>query len=201
MSDKTLPYYFPGEFSPPNRYDLNIAQWLLRKIHDVSSVTILIGKSKPGEMSIEQKVDLWDEYLSNLKSGQISVHTDENNSPLTSIYKTHESMPEEPFGIALPESITKNEDFQNHFNIFTGCSMIVTPPYDNKGVTKKMMSALSSSDFREFSTYLPTDMSISQKQDIFDKMKPETPPEQENDILTEKFWDMSMKNLYNKYKI
>lgn len=200
MASKPIPYYFPGEFSPANRYDLNIAQWLSRKVYEVSEVIIVIGKGSEEDLPIDLRADIWQEYLKNNKYGSISVHKDDRNSPLTSIYKMHERLPEDAFGIALPEKVAKNKDFQDHFAVFTDYEVIITPPYD-KDTSGKMLSDAASDDFKGFSQGLPPSMPLEAKQGLFKDIKAYFEDKSgKGTLLNEKYWIDVAKNMLNAYK-
>lgn len=189
-------YYFPGEFSPANKYDKKIAEWLSNKTHDVSEVVVVIGKSKDGEMTGEQKYDLWNQYLLNNKQANISIYKDDKNSPLTAIYKLQERLPEDAFGIALPEKIAKNKDFQEVFAMFPNYEVIITPPYED-GVSESMMEALAEDDLRKFIKGLPPELSMDAKKEIFDSLKPEKV--EEEGVLSERYWRDMLSGMYNRY--
>lgn len=88
---KRLKTYFPGEFNPPTKYDLDIAKWLSRKTLDVSEVIIVIGKDKEGELTQADKEAIWDLYLGDNVSAPIKVVKSQNLSPLSYIYKEQEN--------------------------------------------------------------------------------------------------------------
>lgn len=190
--------FFPGEFSPPNKYDLMIAQWLMRKTMDVSQVIVVIGKAVEGEMTPEEKRDLWLEYIPSDLQGNIAIYKDESNSPLSAIYKMQERSPDEMFSIAVPESIAKNENFQHHFNVFPNYEIIITPK-SHTDASAEMNSALVDKDFTLFSKNLPNTLSLQKKQEIFKNLSMEKSPV--GDILNEKYWNDSINQLYNQYGI
>lgn len=198
MANNPVVCYFPGEFSPPNKFDLSIALWLSKKIHDISAVVIVLGKSKEGEISLEQKLEIWQSYLASSHNSRISIHKDEENSPLTSIYKMHEHSPESAFSIALPESIAKNESFQSHFEVFPRYQVYITPPYD-KTTSDKMLSAAQEGDLKEFSKHTPANLSLTTKQDLMGLLKPEEPVE-DNSVMSERYWKQAVQEMFLKYK-
>ena len=197
MSNQPTKCYFPGSFAPPTKFDLKIAQWLSRKIYDVSEVIVVIGKSEPGEITPDQKADIWGDYLPRQQFGSITIHKDLKNSPLTSIYKMHERLPEDAFSIALPEHVAKNETFQSHFEIFPNYEIIITPKYDSNASTS-MTAAAEAGDLREFSKYVPTELSIEKKKEIMDYLKP-VDKDPQNEVLGERYLNGMLGNLYTQY--
>jgi hypothetical protein len=177
--------------------DVQLAQWLGRRTTDVSELIVVIGKSEPGDrITPEQKEHIWRMYLADSKYAPVTIHKDEANSPLTSIYKLNEGHPGDPFSIAIPDNIAKNETFQTHFEVFPNYQIIITPSYDRE-VNTKINEALNNGDFREFSKYIPPTLPLDRKQEIFDYLKPA--PKQDEGVLGEDFWRTTMNGLYEKY--
>lgn len=194
---KPIPYYYPGKFSPPNKYDLSIAKWLSRKTFDVSNVIIVVGKFPTDIMPVELKVELWQDFLSQNKEADISVIADKDNSPLTTVYKIQERSKEDAFGVAVPESLAKNEDFKTTFSVFPNYEVILTPTYsveDASAVTR----ALEQDDFKTYSKYMPDFMSVEEKFEMFKKSKPK--PEDPAPMLFESYLREAAKNIVNKVK-
>ena len=192
MSNVPIRCYFPTNPSLPTKFDLKIVHWLSRKAYDVSDVVIVVGKGGSDQPSVDQRYALWSEYLKDGQFAYISVYKDEENSPLTAIYKMHERSPENEFSIAVPESIAKNETFQSHFELFPNYEIIITPNYD-RGYSEKMAAAAANGDFREFNKYLPSELSLDRKQAILDMIKPEEP------VLNEAYWTNMLNTLYTNY--
>lgn len=195
---RAIPYYFPGKFSPPNKYDLSIVNWLIRKTYDVSSVTIVVGKTKDDFISIDQKVDLWKDFLRLNLDGNISVIKDEVNSPLAAIYKIQERSREDAFGIATTPDIAKNEDFKSTFSYFPNYEVILVPSYESEN-PDNLRASLEQDDFKTFSRYMPDAMSVEEKQKIFSSLKPAPIPE-ENPVLSEDYWRTVAKSIVNNFK-
>lgn len=197
MNYSAVKCFFPGDFAPPTKYDLMLVQWLSKKAYEVSEVVIVIGKAKEGEISPDQKKDLWLDYLSNSQQSNIVVHKDDKSSPLSAIYKMQERSPEDAFSIAVPESVAKNPTFQQHFEVFPNYQIVVTPVY-NKDASDEMNAALANNDFEAFSQNLPGTLPLSKKQEIFKNLKPQEPV---SEILDKQYWSNSLKELYNQYGI
>lgn len=194
---QALPYYYPGKFSPPNKYDLSIVKWLLRKTYDVASVTIVVGKLPSDTISVDQKVDLWDTFLNNNLDGQVRVIKDNQNSPLAAIYKMQERSPQDAFGIAITHDIAKNNDFKATFGYFPNYEVILTPDYD-KEAPDTLKLAIEQNDFKTFSNYMPDNMSVEEKHKVFKSLKPvEVEPVS---ALSEDFWRNLAKGIVNAVK-
>ena len=194
---QALPYYYPGKFSPPNKYDLSIVKWLLRKTYDVASVIIVVGKLPSDTISVDQKVDLWDTFLNNNLDGQVRVIKDNQNSPLAAIYKMQESSPQDAFGIAITHDIAKNNDFKATFGYFPNYEVILTPDYD-KEAPDTLKLAIEQNDFKTFSNYMPDNMSVEEKHKVFKSLKPvEVEPVS---ALSEDFWRNLAKGIVNAVK-
>lgn len=194
---QALPYYYPGKFSPPNKYDLSIVKWLLRKTYDVASVTIVVGKLPSDTISVDQKVDLWDTFLNNNLDGQVRVIKDDQNSPLAAIYKMQERSPQDAFGIAITHDIAKNNDFKATFGYFPNYEVILTPDYD-KEAPDTLKLAIEQNDFKTFSNYMPDNMSVEEKHKVFKSLKPvEVEPVS---ALSEDFWRNLAKGIVNAVK-
>lgn len=189
-----LPCYYPGNFNPPTKYDLKITQWLCRKIHDVSEVIVVIGKSKPGEMAIEDKAAIWEEYLNDNLHAPISIKIDRDNSPLSAIHKMYESLPKDAFTIAVPEEVAKNQQFQSHFEVFPRYEIIITPNYD-KTSSQQMIDAAAAGDLQKFSEFVPGELSLDIKKKIMSIVKPEE-QQSTDEVLG---WDKTMNELYARY--
>lgn len=192
MRDAQNKCYFPTDSAIPTKFDLKIAQWLSRKIHDVSEVIVVIGKSEKGQLTPSQKSDVWRTYLNDNRFAPIYLHVDEEHSPLTAVYKMHERLPKDAFTLALPENVAKNETFQSHFEVFPNYDIIIVPKYD-KQASVQMLAALEAGDFREFSKYLPGELPLSDKQAIFDSLKTKEP------ALNEVYWNGMINDLYTQY--
>lgn len=195
---KAIPYYYPGKFSPPNKYDLNTVKWLCRKIYDVESVTIVVGKLPNDIISIDQKLSLWDTFLNANTDGQIRVIKDEVNSPLAAIYKLQERSPQDAFGIALSHDIAKNEDFKSTFSFFPNYELILTPSYDAEAVTS-LKTSIEQSDFKTFSKYMPDYMSVDEKHKAFKLVKP-VDQDLSNPMLFEAYWKDLAKSIVDAVK-
>jgi hypothetical protein len=197
MNYTAVKCFFPGDFSPPTKYDLMLVQWLGKKAYEVSEVVIVIGKAKEGEVTPDQKKDIWLDYLSSNQQSNIVVHKDDKSSPLSAIYKMQERSPEDAFSIAVPESVAKNETFQQHFEVFPNYQIIITPVF-NKDASMEMNNAIASNDFEAFAKNLPGSIPLSKKQEIFKSLKPQDPV---SEILDQQYWNKSLKELYNQYGI
>jgi hypothetical protein len=188
-----LKTYFPGEFNPPTKYDLDIAKWLSRKTLDVSEVIIVIGKDKEGELSQADKAGVWELYLGDNVSAPISIVKSQNLSPLSYIYKQQENAPEEAFAIALDQETADDERFQSHFDMFSNHEVIITPSHEKQDLT----SLAKEGDFKKFSSALPSSLPKEDKQKVFNLVKgPEKDPVDE--VFTVNYWKNNLGNLLEK---
>lgn len=187
---KRLKTYFPGEFNPPTKYDLDIAKWLSRKTLDVSEVIIVIGKDKEGELPQADKEAIWDLYLGDNVSAPIKVVKSQNLSPLSYIYKEQENASEEAFSIALDEDTSNDERFQSHFDMFANYEVIITPSHQKQD----LVALAKEGDFEKFSSSLPSALPKQDKQKIFNLVKgPVQDPVDE--IFTAQYWKTQISSL------
>ena len=107
----------------------------------------------------------------------------------------HERLPEDAFSIAVPDKIARNEAFQSHFEIFPHYQIIIAPAYD-KDAASKMIEAEASKDLREFSKYVPAELSIDQKKEIMEMVQPQDPV---GEVLGEQWWSNMLGDLYERY--
>jgi len=194
---RAIPYYYPGKFSPPNKYDLSVVNWLSRKIYDVSNVIVVIGNYPNDPISIDQKADIWDEFLKSNTSGDIKVIKDYSNSPLAAIYKLQERSREDAFGIALAENVAANKDFKDTFSYFPSYEIILTPNYDQE-IPAKVSVAIEQEDFKTFSSYMPDNLSVEEKHKIFKQLKPVQEPA--SPMLFESYWREVAKSMIKSVK-
>lgn len=195
---QAIPYYYPGKFSPPNKYDLNIVKWLLRKTYDVASVTVVVGNIPSDTITIDQKMDLWDTFLNTNLDGQVNVIKDEQNSPLAAIYKIQERSPKDAFGIAITQDVAKNEDFKSTYSFFPNYEVIITPNYDAEAITS-LKASIEQNDFKVFSKYMPDSMSVEEKHKAFKNIKP-VEQYSSNPMMFESYWKEIAKSIANSVK-
>ena len=207
MDKKPIRCYYPGDFVLPNKYDLQKAQWLARKMHEVSEVIIVIGKDVKGEIPSKLKRDIWKEMLRYSSGEPIDVDMSDKYSPLTAIYKQHEGDVNSPFAIALDRDIAEDETVQTTFEAFPNYEIILLPTSPKSNLSKEMVSAVESDDFNTFSAGLPPEMTKDIKRKLFGLIKanmPQLKPSNDDeppvqDATTNEWWDRNLKPLYNKF--
>lgn len=199
MNSEPLKCYFPTESNPPTKYDLRVAQWLSRKVLDVSEVVVVVGKSSDGSITPQQKYDAWQCYIKEVHGSPISVYKDEERSPVMAIYNLQEPNHKDAFTIALPEIAAKNEQFQRAFEMFINYQVIITPPYDRK-VHKQMLEALNAGSYKDVCTYLPPELSKEEKRQVYEILKPNK-VEEGTPVATKEFWHKTMNEVYSRYNL
>lgn len=179
MNQLRYPCFYPGDFAPPTKMHLNTLHWLLSK-PEVGHVNVVLGKSKPGEITQEQKKALWEILLKSSMAPQASVIVSKGNGPISEIYDIFSKKKDMPSYIALDEKSSRNKKFQEKFEVFPhyGIQLI---PSQFKMSSDKVIKAVQDNDDDLLKSELPSDfnsdMIKSYKEILKQKNDPEAPEE------------------------
>lgn len=180
MSDRSYPCFYPGEFSPPTKYHLNTVQWLLNK-PEVHRVNVVIGNSKPGQLSQEQIHELWDMLLKYDFAPQAGLIKAKQQGPISHIYETFNKDKNLPAYIALDEKSSRNMKLQEKFEQFPYFGIQIIPSQFHKS-SKTLMSCAQDNDLEGVKRELPDGVSddfVQKYIEIINKNRqdPEAPEE------------------------
>lgn len=157
MIERSYPCFYPGEFSPPTKYHLNTVQWLLNK-PEVHRVNVVIGNSKPGQLSQEQIHELWDMLLKYDFAPQAGLIKAKQQGPISHIYETFNKDKNLPAYIALDEKSSRNMKLQEKFEQFPYFGIQIIPSQFHKS-SKNLMSCAQNNDFEGIKRELPDGVS------------------------------------------
>lgn len=187
--------YFPGAFAPPTRYHFETAFWLATR-KEFSSVVIICGND--GELSAEQKVQLWKLLLSVGSFNNVNVVKAEE-AALTYVYKQLQKEPAQACFIAIDEKSGRKEEFKSHFEKFPNQQIELIPSQFHQS-SEDMMEAIEADDLTNVRLLLPNEFSkdhVLKYREIIGKApKEETQGELKERVMAmlgEDFWKDKLK--------
>jgi len=180
MNIQSYPCFYPGEFSPPTKYHINTLHWLLSK-PEIHRVNVVIGADAPGQLSQDQKYELWDMLLKSNFAPQAGIIKAKQCGPISHIYETFNKDKKLPAFIALDEEASRNMKLQERFEDFPYFGIQIIPSQFHKS-SKNLISAANNGDVQGVKKELPPDFSddaVKKYMDIVCQKKedPEAPQE------------------------
>jgi hypothetical protein len=182
--------FYIGDFNPPTRYHLDVAKWLSNK-ENITEVCIVLGKDAPGEISQQQKADLWDIFFKTEPTFGLRYHKAKNANSMVEVYNLLSEQPDMVCHLALDEKAAKNKKLSEYFEPFQNYEIEIIPSqYRQK--SKKMMDAFLNGDKNIFNTMLPLTCSKDQQKRSWEIMDQSAKKEDNEsyDELTERYANM-----------
>lgn len=178
--------YYCGKFSPPTLLHLNTALSLERR-KEIYQVIIVIA---PGELSLDQKDELWKILLNTAVTANISVEKSTGKSSLMHVYEKLMKQPDTACYLALDEESARKEEFKKHFNKFPHVEIELVPSQFT-GASKKVLKSIENGDTAALKTLLPEDISKEDMEAYINVLKKDTEaPDENSEELRERYINM-----------
>ena len=185
VDGKSVTAVYGGGFKPPTKGHFDLVKTALKDFKDIDKFIIYVGGGVRDGIEQEQSLQIWDIYKELLPS---KVQIEPSVSPIGDVKRYAKNHPDEKVYFIIGYREGREDDLQDITDRTKGIEekypnlevrVIKTPAGDMSGTNAR--KALKQGDKEKFFTYLPEDVPVNEKEDIYNILEPTVVKE----ILTE----------------
>lgn len=157
VNSQAGPCLYPGAFRPPHKGHFEAAQWLASQTY-ITKVYVIISPKDRGDITADDSLYVWREYLKNDPNPKIEVELSQEDSPVEDVYRymSVNSQADPVYAAAGQDDIASGM-FKSIQQTFSGRLKILQIPTMSAGISSTDMRLdIESGDYDAFVKLIPT---------------------------------------------